>query len=102
LPTDAAHGVWPREAARHLRATVEQAVLAGTGHRARRPGGRTRCATPRDVEVLVLIARAATTRQIVRRLGLPLKTAGNQIEGIYPRTGRSTHRSHSVINWQRL
>jgi hypothetical protein len=41
------------------------------------------------VEVLVLLARAASTRQIGRRLGVIPKTAGNHIERIYASWSRS-------------
>jgi HD-GYP domain-containing protein (c-di-GMP phosphodiesterase class II) len=46
--------------------------------------------TPREVEVLVLIARGASTRQVARRLGIAPKTAGTHIERIYGKTGVST------------
>ena len=82
----------PGQVSRDLRAEVVagrldseavDAVLAAAGHRApaRRtwPGGL----TAREVEVLRLVARGLSTRQIAERLALAPKTAGNHIEHIY-------------------
>jgi DNA-binding CsgD family transcriptional regulator len=89
----------PREAARHLRAEARvgrlepgcvEAVLAAAGHPTRRPAAGPGGLTTREMEVLVLLARAATTRQIARRLGIAPKTAGNHIERIYAKIGAST------------
>ena len=59
------------------------AVLAAAGHRAplRRkwPGGL----TAREVDVLKLLARGNTNRQIARRLDIAPKTASNHVEHIY-------------------
>ena len=73
-----------------LAADAVDAVLAAAG--AARPRRRTGPAglTPREVEVLVLIARGASTRQVARRLGITPKTAGTHIERIYTKTGVST------------
>jgi DNA-binding CsgD family transcriptional regulator len=66
------------------------AVLAAAGHRSRKrpsaPGGL----TPREIEVLELAARGATTRQVASRLGIAPKTAGNHIERIYTKIGCSS------------
>jgi DNA-binding CsgD family transcriptional regulator len=64
--------------------------LASAGHRGRRPAAGPGGLTTREVEVLVLLARAASTRQIARRLGITPKTAGNHIERIYIKIGAST------------
>lgn len=70
----------------HDPAAVE-AVLASAGHRARRPAGGPAGLTGREVEVLVLLARAATTRHIARRLGIAPKTVDTHIERIYTKVG---------------
>jgi DNA-binding NarL/FixJ family response regulator len=88
-----------RQAAASLRADVRagrldaaavDAVLTAAGEAG--PRRRTGLAglTPREVEVLTLIARGATTRQVARRLGIASKTAGTHIERIYTKTGAST------------
>jgi DNA-binding CsgD family transcriptional regulator len=65
-------------------------VLTSAGHPTRRPAAGPAGLTQREVQVLVLLARAATTRQIARRLGITPKTAGNHIERIYTKIGAST------------
>lgn len=73
-----------------LDAAAVDAVLEAAGqprHRHRRgPDGL----TPRELEVLVLIARGASTRHVARTLGITPKTAGTHIERIYAKTGSST------------
>jgi len=86
----------PADAAKELRRMVAEgeldpaatdAVLSAAGHPVhRRPGGPAGL-TPREVEVLELAARGATTRQIASRLGIKPKTAGNHIERIYAKIG---------------
>lgn len=86
----------PQEAQRELAGQVRAggldgdavaAVLRAAGHRApaRRsgPGGL----SPREVEVLVLLARGLTTRQIARQLGTSPKTSANHVEHIYAKLG---------------
>ncbi|GAA3069302.1 HD domain-containing protein [Pseudonocardia yunnanensis] len=97
------------EAARQLRhearvgaldpAAVE-AVLAGAGHRPRRAAGGPAGLTPREVEVLVLVARAASTRQIARELRIAPRTAGNHIERIYTKIGASTRAAAALFAMQ--
>ena len=73
-----------------LDATAVDTVLAAAGqprHRRRfGPDGL----TPREIEVLGLIARGASTRQVARTLEISPKTAGTHIERIYTKTGSST------------
>jgi DNA-binding CsgD family transcriptional regulator len=73
------------------------AVLAAAG--AARPRRRSGPAglTPREVEVLVLIARGASTRQVARRLGIAPRTAGTFIERIYSKTGVSTRSGAALV-----
>jgi HD-GYP domain-containing protein (c-di-GMP phosphodiesterase class II) len=88
------------EAAAELRADVRtgrldadaaEAVLAAAGHRT---GARRRSApsglTPRELEVLVLLARGASNREIARTLVIAQKTAANHVEHIYAKIGVST------------
>jgi HD-GYP domain-containing protein (c-di-GMP phosphodiesterase class II) len=89
-PYRAAH---PREeAARLLRAEVRsgrldgdavEAVLEADGHGARRRREGPAGLTAREVEVLRLLARGLSTKQIAKRLMMSPKTAGNHIEHIY-------------------
>ena len=76
------------------------AVLAAAGQ----PRGRRRSGpaglTPREVEVLSLIARGATTRQVAERLFITPKTAETHIERIYAKTGASTRSTVTLFAMQ--
>src|SRR5271169_1935417 len=89
----------PGQASRELRAEViggrldsaaAEAVLAAAGHRvpARRawPGGL----TAREVEVLGLLARGHSNREIAQALAVTPKTAMNHVEHIYAKLGVSS------------
>jgi len=56
--------------------------------------------TPREVEVLSLIARGASTRQVAASLGITPKTAGTHIERIYAKTGASTRSTATLFAMQ--
>ena len=97
------------EAARQLRAEARsgridgdavEAVLDAAGHRARRRPEGPAGLTAREVEVLRLLARGLSTKQIAERLAMSPKTAGNHIEHIYtkidanePRDGQPVRRA---------
>ncbi len=76
------------------------AVLAaagqGQGKRRSGPAGL----TPREVEVLILIARGASNRQVAVALGITPKTAGTFIERIYTKTGASTRSTATLFAMQ--
>jgi DNA-binding CsgD family transcriptional regulator len=83
-----------------LAADAIDAVLAAAGQRRakrrRGPGGL----TAREVEVLVLIARGASTKQVARALGITAKTAGTHIERIYAKIGASTRSTATLFAMQ--
>jgi HD-GYP domain-containing protein (c-di-GMP phosphodiesterase class II) len=91
LTAKAAAGELRAEARRgRLAPEAVDAVLGAAGHpRARRPRGPAGL-TPREVEVLLLIARGASTRQVARALGISARTAGTHIERIYTKIGASS------------
>jgi HD-GYP domain-containing protein (c-di-GMP phosphodiesterase class II)/DNA-binding CsgD family transcriptional regulator len=72
------------------------AVLTAAGAGIRRPTAGPAGLTAREVEVLLLIARGAATRDVAHRLGISQKTAGTHIERIYTKTG-SHSRSTATI-----
>ena len=72
------------------------AVLTTAGAGTRRPTPGPAGLTAREVEVLLLIARGAATRDVARELGISQKTAGTHIERIYTKTG-SHSRSTATI-----
>lgn len=76
------------------------AVLAAAGQtRARRRVGPAGL-TSRELEVLTLIARGATNRQVARTLGISASTAGTHIERIYAKTGASTRSTATLFALQ--
>ena len=74
-------------------------AAAGDGRRRRRSTGPAGL-TPREVEVLVQIARGASTRQVARALDISSKTAGTHIERIYAKTGASTRTTATLFALQ--
>jgi HD-GYP domain-containing protein (c-di-GMP phosphodiesterase class II) len=84
------------QAASELRADVTagradadavDAVLAAAGHRVPRRRPRPAGLTDREVEVLRLLARGLTNKEIAAALVIAPKTAGNHVEHIYTKTG---------------
>jgi DNA-binding CsgD family transcriptional regulator len=71
-------------------------VLGAAGHRRSGLPSAPAGLTPREVEVLVLVARGASTRQVARELHITPKTAGNHIERIYAKIG-ATSRSTATL-----
>ena len=54
----------------------------------------------RELEVLILIARGASNRQVAQALGISAKTAGTHIERIYIKTGASTRSTATLFAMQ--
>ena len=72
------------------------AVLAAAGHRTRRPSSLTGGLSAREAEVLVLLARGLSNKQIGARLSITPKTAGSHIEHIYDKIGATTRGSAAL------
>jgi HD-GYP domain-containing protein (c-di-GMP phosphodiesterase class II)/DNA-binding CsgD family transcriptional regulator len=89
-PAAAADELRAEARAGRLDGEAVDAVLAGAGHeitrRAERPAGL----TPREVEILRLLARGLLNKEIARRLEIAPKTVGNHVEHIYAKLGVST------------
>jgi HD-GYP domain-containing protein (c-di-GMP phosphodiesterase class II) len=83
-----------------LDADAVDAVLHAVGHRVRRrlssPAGLTR----REIEVLQLLARGMSNKQIAQRLVISPKTAGNHVEHIYAKTSASNRASAGLFAMQ--
>jgi DNA-binding NarL/FixJ family response regulator len=77
----------PRSATGRLDADAVQAVLEAAGHRTRRRRDLPAGLTAREVEVLRLLTRGLSNRDIAEKLTISRKTAGSHIEHIYTKTG---------------
>jgi HD-GYP domain-containing protein (c-di-GMP phosphodiesterase class II) len=64
-----------------------RAVLDAAGHRVRRPVGHAGGLTSREVEVLVMLARGMTKKQIAQELTISAKTVNAHAEHIYTKLG---------------
>jgi HD-GYP domain-containing protein (c-di-GMP phosphodiesterase class II) len=96
-PDEAAAQVRAEVKAGRLDAEAAVAVLSAAGHRAHakqaRPGGL----TSREVEVLRLLARGLSNREIAERLVISRKTASHHVEHIYAKTGTSNRALASLF-----
>jgi DNA-binding NarL/FixJ family response regulator len=86
-PADAAARLRGEVRAGRIDAKAAEAVLGAAGHatgkRPHRPAGL----TVREVEVLRLLARGLTNREIADALFISKRTAGSHVEHIYTKTG---------------
>ncbi len=94
------------EAARYLREEVRaarqdaesaDAVLEAAGHPVRRRREWPAGLTAREVEVLRLLARGLSNKQIAERLVIARKTVDNHVEHIYPKIGASNRARASLF-----
>ncbi|MGH3393524.1 MAG: response regulator transcription factor, partial [Streptosporangiaceae bacterium] len=73
------------------------AVLTAAGHRAVRRAAWPAGLTSREVEVLRLLARGLSNREIAERLVISPKTASHHVEHIYAKTGTSNRALASLF-----
>ena len=76
------------------------AVLSAAGQRRGKRRSGPAGLSPREIEVLALIARGASTRQVAQRLYITPKTAETHIERIYAKTGASTRSTATLFAMQ--
>jgi len=94
------------EAAAQMRAEVRagrldgaavDAVLEAAGHRLPRRREALAGLTAREIEVLILLARGLSNRQIAERLVITPKTAGNHVEHIYAKIDASSRAAAAMF-----
>jgi DNA-binding NarL/FixJ family response regulator len=86
-PPDAATIVRDEVRAGRLDGDAVDAVLRAAGPRGRSRRATVAGLTPREVEVLRLLARGMSNKQIANELSISRKTAGNHVEHIYAKLG---------------
>jgi HD-GYP domain-containing protein (c-di-GMP phosphodiesterase class II) len=84
-------------AAGRLDAAAVDAVLTAAGHRVPRRREGPAGLTAREVEVLRLLARGLSNKEIARALVIAPKTAGNHVEHIYSKIGASNRAGASLF-----
>lgn len=84
-------------AAGRLDPDAVDAVLTAAGRRPPRPPAGPAGLTPREIEVLALLATGRTNRQIARALGISAKTVGNHVEHIYVKTAVRTRAAATMF-----
>jgi DNA-binding NarL/FixJ family response regulator len=90
-PAGAAGAIQQAVRAGAIDAEAARSVLAAAGHRMA-PVRHARLAglTPREVEVLRLVAGGQSIKQIARTLGIAPKTADNHLQNLYAKIGVTT------------
>ncbi len=79
-----------------------EAVLASAGQSSRRVSGeRLAGLTPREIEVLRLIAAGHTAKEAARRLDISPKTADNHIQNLYSKIGVATRAGAALFALER-
>jgi HD-GYP domain-containing protein (c-di-GMP phosphodiesterase class II) len=103
LPADEAAAALRREVTEgRLDREVVEAILGGAGHpvdrarRADRPAGLSQ----REVEVLRLVARGLTNKEIATVLNISVKTAGHHLEHIFAKIGVTTRAAAGLFAMQ--
>jgi len=95
-----------QEAAAEMRAEVRagrldgpavDTVLEAAGHRPPRRREALAGLTAREIEVLILLARGMSNKQIAERLVITPKTAGNHVEHIYAKINASSRAAAAMF-----
>jgi HD-GYP domain-containing protein (c-di-GMP phosphodiesterase class II) len=94
---DAAAELRAEARAGRLDGDAVEAVLVAAGHRARGRRDRPAGLTAREVDVLRLVARGLSSKEIAAELVISPKTARNHIEHIYVKTGATSRVDASLF-----
>jgi HD-GYP domain-containing protein (c-di-GMP phosphodiesterase class II) len=97
---DAARELQADARAGRLDADAVDAVLRAAGHRVGRRRGGPAGLTTREIQVLRLVARGMSNKQIATQLVITPKTAANHVEHIYAKIGVSNRAAASLFAMQ--
>ena len=86
----------PVDAGLHLGGHVVDAILVAAGHTIGRRHSSPAGLSPREIEILRLIARGMSSKEIAERLTLSAKTVRNHTEHIYAKTGAANRVAASL------
>ncbi len=100
-PAQAAHELRREVAAGRLDGASVDAVLRVAGHRTPRRREGPAGLTSREIEVLRLLARGLSNKQIARQLVISPKTVGNHVEHIYAKIDATNRAGASMFAIQR-
>ena len=89
-PAGAAGALRDEAAAGRIDGEAANAVLAAAGHRVRHRPSLPCGLTPREAEVLVLLARGLSNKQMAGRLSVSVSTVSSHVEHVYAKIGVST------------
>lgn len=89
-PAEREQALLAEVAAGRLDGPCANAVLAAAGHPVRRRTTQVAGLTPREVEVLALLVRGCSNKEIAERLTITSRTAATHIEHIFTKTGSAT------------
>ena len=79
-----------------------EAVLTAAGQRSRRASSERHAGlTPREIEVLRLIAAGNTAKEAARQLDIAPKTADNHIQSLYSKIGVKTRAGAALFALER-
>jgi DNA-binding CsgD family transcriptional regulator len=100
-PADEAAAELRREVkAGRMDADAVEAVLGAAGHRVARRRTGPAGLTPREIQVLQLVARGRSNREIAQQLVISPKTVANHVEHVYAKIGASTRAVASLFAMQ--
>jgi len=94
---EAAAGLQAEARAGRIDSGAAAAVLSAAGHPATRRPARPADLTGREIEVLQLLARGLSNREIAERLVISRKTASHHVEHIYAKTGTTNRALASLF-----
>jgi HD-GYP domain-containing protein (c-di-GMP phosphodiesterase class II) len=99
-PSSATRRLHERVRAGELDPVAVDAVLHAAGQPVQRPKSRPGGLTPREIEVLCLVARGASNKEIAAALVISEKTARNHVERTYAKIGVSNRIGASMYALQ--